>query len=396
MFSPQTLYEAYCLALLQEATLASMARKTTPSVEGTPSPLRTAQWTPLQQSTILEPRSDNLKQEQGPPMEVKNGLATLLESAAGGKPTRSCLSLSPAEIFAKWDKGLCELCDEPYVRGHKCKKIGPNTMFVVVAEEEDPLQPAFGVDNRPAMDAPQVFDESPKPRTCIKSEGRNGNGHEYAQEGLGIVPFKQLGGLNPSNGLFEKSISSIHDKNPDLSEQEEISEDANAGMSMDEELHMLAGYSKSLGLQSAVPALQDLNLLAHWISKNPGWRKANDFGVLVFDPGILGPGQGALQPDIVVFNSALNACVPSHQWKAVSWVFEQLKKGGLQTNGATYGLAIEVRLHSKMYELCLVHELDRRRCYWGYCCETLATEDSRRVVERAYSTLMPMLGIVLS
>ena len=193
---------------------------------------------------------------------------------------------------------------------------------MVVAEEEDPLQPAFRVDNRPAMDAPQVFDESPKPRTCIKSEGRNGNGHEYAQEGLGIVPFEQLGGLNPSNGLFEKSISSIHDKDPDLSEQEEISEDANAGMSMDEELHMLAGYSKSLGLQSAVPALQDLNLLAHWISKNPGWRKANDFGVLVFDPGILGPGQGALQPDIVMFNSALNACVPSHQWKAVSWVFE--------------------------------------------------------------------------
>ena len=76
MFNPRTLHEAYCLALLQEATLASMARKTTPSVEGTPSPLRTAQWTPLQQSTILEPRSDNLKQEQGPPMEVKNGIAT--------------------------------------------------------------------------------------------------------------------------------------------------------------------------------------------------------------------------------------------------------------------------------------------------------------------------------
>lgn len=62
-----------------------------------------------------------------------------------------------------------------------------------------------------------------------------------------------------------------------------------------------------------------------------------------------------LQPDIVVFNSVLNACVPSHQWKAVSWVFEQLKKGGLKANSATYGLAMEVMLHSKKYDL--VHEL---------------------------------------
>jgi len=47
--------------------------------------------------------------------------------------------------------------------------------------------------------------------------------------------------------------------------------------------------------------------------------------------------------------------VPSHQWRAVSRVFEQLKKGGSKTNGATYGLAMEVMLHSKKYDL--VHEL---------------------------------------
>lgn len=38
----------------------------------------------------------------------------------------------------------------------------------------------------------------------------------------------------------------------------------------------------------------------------------------------------------------LNACVPLHQWKGVSWVFEQLRKSGLRPNGATYGLAMEV------------------------------------------------------
>lgn len=38
----------------------------------------------------------------------------------------------------------------------------------------------------------------------------------------------------------------------------------------------------------------------------------------------------------------LNACAQSHQWKGVSWVFNQLRKSGLKPNGATYGLAMEV------------------------------------------------------
>lgn len=65
-----------------------------------------------------------------------------------------------------------------------------------------------------------------------------------------------------------------------------------------------------------------------------------------------------LQPDIVVFNSVLNACVSSHQWKAVSWVFEQLEKGGIKAKSATYGLAMEVMLQSKKYDL--VHELFKK------------------------------------
>lgn len=58
-----------------------------------------------------------------------------------------------------------------------------------------------------------------------------------------------------------------------------------------------------------------------------------------------------LQPDVVVFNAVLNACVPSRQWRGVSWVFDQLRKGGLKPNGATYGLAMEVMLQSGKYEL---------------------------------------------
>ncbi|XP_010272797.1 PREDICTED: pentatricopeptide repeat-containing protein At5g67570, chloroplastic [Nelumbo nucifera] len=61
-----------------------------------------------------------------------------------------------------------------------------------------------------------------------------------------------------------------------------------------------------------------------------------------------------LEPDIVVFNAVLNACVPSHQWKGVYWVLEQMRRSGLKPNGATYGLAMEVMLESGKYDL--VHE----------------------------------------
>ncbi|GMJ03848.1 embryo defective 1408, DELAYED GREENING 1, EMBRYO DEFECTIVE 246, thermo sensitive leaf color 1 [Hibiscus trionum] len=65
-----------------------------------------------------------------------------------------------------------------------------------------------------------------------------------------------------------------------------------------------------------------------------------------------------LEPDLVVYNAVLNACVPLHQWKGVSWVFEQLRKSGLRPNEATYGLAMEVMLQSGKYDL--VHEYYRK------------------------------------
>ncbi|KAL5755095.1 hypothetical protein ACOSP7_023315 [Xanthoceras sorbifolium] len=58
-----------------------------------------------------------------------------------------------------------------------------------------------------------------------------------------------------------------------------------------------------------------------------------------------------LEPDLVVYNAILNACVPSHQWKGVFWVFKQLRKNSLKPNGATYGLAMEVMLQSGKYDL---------------------------------------------
>ncbi|XP_058081830.1 pentatricopeptide repeat-containing protein At5g67570, chloroplastic isoform X2 [Magnolia sinica] len=58
-----------------------------------------------------------------------------------------------------------------------------------------------------------------------------------------------------------------------------------------------------------------------------------------------------LEPDLVVFNAVLNACVPCKQWKGVSWVLEQMRHSGLKPNGATYGLAMEVMLRSGKYDL---------------------------------------------
>lgn len=76
-----------------------------------------------------------------------------------------------------------------------------------------------------------------------------------------------------------------------------------------------------------------------------------------------------LQPDIVVYNAVLNACVPSQQWKGVSWVFEQLRKDGLRPNGPTYGLAMEVMLHSGKYDL--VHEFFRKMKRSGQALKAL-------------------------
>ncbi|KAK6125263.1 hypothetical protein DH2020_041007 [Rehmannia glutinosa] len=65
-----------------------------------------------------------------------------------------------------------------------------------------------------------------------------------------------------------------------------------------------------------------------------------------------------LQPDIIIFNSVLNACVQTCQWKGVSWVFQQMRKNGLRPNGASYGLAMEFLTHLLFACLVLV------RAFW--------------------------------
>ncbi|KAF9600682.1 hypothetical protein IFM89_011353 [Coptis chinensis] len=70
-----------------------------------------------------------------------------------------------------------------------------------------------------------------------------------------------------------------------------------------------------------------------------------------------------LEPDVVVYNAVLNACVPSRQWKGVSWVMEQMRKSGLQPNGATYGLAMECDLLFYSSTFLIKFLLPRKKVY---------------------------------
>lgn len=69
-----------------------------------------------------------------------------------------------------------------------------------------------------------------------------------------------------------------------------------------------------------------------------------------------------IDPDSFNYFQILNACVPSKQWKSVSWVFKQLRKGGLRPNGATYGLAMEVNTGLQVYNLCHLVICQQKAC----------------------------------
>ncbi|KAH9307813.1 hypothetical protein KI387_035724, partial [Taxus chinensis] len=62
-----------------------------------------------------------------------------------------------------------------------------------------------------------------------------------------------------------------------------------------------------------------------------------------------------LEPDVVVYNAVLNACVPWKQWEGAFWVLQEMRQNGMRPSSATYGLAIEVMLASGKYEM--VHNL---------------------------------------
>ncbi|KAI3836561.1 hypothetical protein MKW92_043251 [Papaver armeniacum] len=65
-----------------------------------------------------------------------------------------------------------------------------------------------------------------------------------------------------------------------------------------------------------------------------------------------------LEPDLVVYDAVLNACVRNKQWEGAFWVLQQLKEQSLQPSSTTYGLVMEVMLACDKYNL--VHEFFRK------------------------------------
>ncbi|KAA8537083.1 hypothetical protein F0562_029561 [Nyssa sinensis] len=73
-----------------------------------------------------------------------------------------------------------------------------------------------------------------------------------------------------------------------------------------------------------------------------------------FKTGVLEKWDPRLEPDIVVYNAVLNACVRRKQWEGAFWVLQQLNQHGQRPSSTTYGLVMEVMFACGKYNL--VHE----------------------------------------
>ncbi|XP_006646195.1 pentatricopeptide repeat-containing protein At1g30610, chloroplastic [Oryza brachyantha] len=58
-----------------------------------------------------------------------------------------------------------------------------------------------------------------------------------------------------------------------------------------------------------------------------------------------------LEPDLIVYNAVLNACVQQKQWEGAFWVLQQLKEKNIHPTNTTYGLVMEVMLVCGKYNL---------------------------------------------
>ncbi|CAL9174205.1 unnamed protein product [Musa hybrid cultivar] len=77
-----------------------------------------------------------------------------------------------------------------------------------------------------------------------------------------------------------------------------------------------------------------------------------------FNLGPLQKWDPRIEPDLIVFNAVLNACVQRKQWEGAFWVLQQLKQQGTKPSNTTYGLVMEVMLACGKYNL--VYEFFRK------------------------------------
>ncbi|XP_052202096.1 pentatricopeptide repeat-containing protein At1g30610, chloroplastic isoform X6 [Diospyros lotus] len=77
-----------------------------------------------------------------------------------------------------------------------------------------------------------------------------------------------------------------------------------------------------------------------------------------FKTGVLEKWDPRLEPDSIVYNAVLNACVRRKQWEGAFWVLQQLKEQGQQPSCTTYGLVMEVMFACGKYNL--VHDFFKK------------------------------------
>ncbi|PIN17742.1 hypothetical protein CDL12_09587 [Handroanthus impetiginosus] len=77
-----------------------------------------------------------------------------------------------------------------------------------------------------------------------------------------------------------------------------------------------------------------------------------------FKTNLLEKWDPRLEPDIIVYNAVLNACVRRKYWEGAFWVLQQLSQRGQQPSCTTYGLVMEVMLACGKYNL--VHDFFKK------------------------------------
>ena len=131
MFQPQTLHDAYFLAKLHEATLASISNRTKSILDRPPSHFRNI--TPAKHMNPLS-RGHSAKRTSYSASQYSRGSSSNISNSIPSKPKHHGGLLIPKEIDEKRAKNLCFFCDEKYYPEHKCKA---QVYRLEVLEEEE-------------------------------------------------------------------------------------------------------------------------------------------------------------------------------------------------------------------------------------------------------------------
>jgi len=110
LFKAQTIHEAYCLAKLPQATLASISRRAKPTLDRNPSYPKFGETSYI---TAFE-SSNSAAQRVNHNGHSYRSVATGSTGSATSRPKFVNKTLSPKDIDEKRAKKLCFFCDEKY------------------------------------------------------------------------------------------------------------------------------------------------------------------------------------------------------------------------------------------------------------------------------------------